>query len=103
MLIVSFVEEFALTRFQFAGVVEGVPDQIGNVPIRERVVNVVAVAPTPNQAFAPQQPQPLRNRRKLLLHRSDDLRHAKFAGLQPFQDSQARSVAHRSKQLSRTL
>jgi len=79
MSIVPFVEWSPLPRFEFTGVIEGVFDQIGDVPIRNRVVNVVAVPTPTDQAFAAQEPQALRHGREFIVPGRDDLRDAEFA------------------------
>ena len=53
-------------RLQFGGVRQRVMNQIGNVPIREGVIDVVAVPPPDDQPFRAQNAQPLRHGRELL-------------------------------------
>ena len=78
-------------------------NQIDNVPIRKRIVDVVAIAPPGNQALAAKYSQPLRHGGELIVHRRDDLGHAALAILEKFQNAQPRRIAHRAKQLGGTI
>jgi hypothetical protein len=56
-----------------------VEDQVGNVPICQRVVEVVSFATTNYQSLTPKDAQALRDRGELVVHRRHDLCHALFA------------------------
>lgn len=78
-------------------------DKIGNVPIRQGIEKVRPLAPALDQSLAAQDAQPLRDRRKLLADRRDDLRHAQLALAKQIEDPQTRGLAHGSKEPGRPL
>jgi hypothetical protein len=77
--------------------------QIDDVPIRQCVVDVVAIPAPDDQPFPTQKFQSLRDCGELFTNRRNDLRYAKLTLLEQIQYPQARSVSHRPKNLSRTF
>ena len=84
---------------QFVRVGQCIQNQVGDVPIRERVIEVVAVTTTGQQSLAMEDAEPLGNGRELFADRRDDLGHAQFAIAKEFEDPKPRCIPHRPEQL----
>lgn len=78
---------------------QSVEDQVGDVPIREGVVQVVPVPPPDDQPFLAKNANPLGDGGELLPNHRHDLGHAQFAVLEEVENPQPRGVRHRSEQL----
>jgi hypothetical protein len=77
---------------------QGVVDEVGNVPIRERVKDVSAFAAAGDQPFAAKNAKALGNRGECLLGGLDDLGDAAFPAAQHLQDAEPGCIAHRAEQ-----
>jgi hypothetical protein len=78
----SFLGGWRRDRVQFSGMGQRIEQQIDNVPIRQCIINVVALAPPNDEPLAAEQPKPLRDRRKLLVDGRDYLGDTQFALLE---------------------
>lgn len=90
-------------RVQLVRVRQCVQDQIGNVPIREGVEDMVAIAPPGDQPFVAEDAQPLRDSREFFVHCRHNLGHAEFAFFEEFENPQPRGIRHRPEQPGGTL
>ena len=75
--------------------------KIGNMLIRQRIVDVFALSPPDDQFLAPQHPEPLRNGRKALAAVLSKFRHARFRLCQCRQNAKPRYIAKGAKQARR--
>ena len=71
--------------------------------VRERVKDVFALAPPPDETFGVQQTKLLRKRRELGVARVGELGDAALAGVEPVKKAQATRVAHRAEERRRPL
>jgi hypothetical protein len=85
------------------GVGQRVIDQVGHVPVCQRVEEVGPFPPPDHQPLAPQDPEPLGHGGKLLLERRHDLTDAPLPLRQQGEDAQARGIAQGPEQAGRPL
>ena len=78
-------------RVQLESVGQRVLNQIGDVPIREGVDQVIPLPASNDESFGAKYAKPLRNGRELLIGGRDDLGHAQLAALEQIQNPQARA------------
>ena len=103
MPIISFRGSMGRSRLQLGGMRQRVEYEIDYVPIRQCVMDVVAVPPAGDESLAAKQFQALRDGCKFLADRRDDFRHAQFPILEQIQNPQTRSISHGPKYLGSTF
>ena len=69
-------------RVEFRRVCQRVQNQIGDMPIRKSIENMVAIAASCDESFAAENAKPLRNGREFSLFGRRDLSDAKFSRFQ---------------------
>ncbi len=85
------------SRF-FGGVGQGTADELGDVGVRERVVDVLAVAPTGDQALGVEELEALGDGGHTVARFLRQLGHAALTKRQAFQHAEPGGIAHGAEQ-----
>jgi hypothetical protein len=94
MSIFSFVGSMRCRAVQLGRVGQRVQYQIDDVPIRQCIKNVIALASPDNQPLAAEQFQALRNSGELLAQCGNDFGNAQLLFLEQVKDAQASRIPH---------